>query len=223
MSNTSVFGIYHTRDAAEEAVSALRQARFRSTDISALFPDNIGSKDFALEKNSKAPEAATSGAVGGVIAGGIVGWLTGAGMLSFPGIAPYISAGPIVSALAAAGALGIVAGIVGALIGAGIPEYEARRYRGRVKHSGVLLSVHCDNHDWVKRAAATLKRTGAENVSSASEAAADYADSERPVARMRSSITDNPDYTHSLFARTHEAPETPEKISPDGYRDRTSV
>jgi hypothetical protein len=223
MSNISVFGIYHTREAAEEAVSALRQARFRNTDMSALFPDNIGSKDFALEKNSKAPEGAITGAAAGVIAGGIVGWLAGAGTLAIPGIAPYLNGGPIVSALAAAGALGIIAAIVGAIVGAAMPEYEARRYRGRVKHSGVLLSVHCDNHDWVKRAAATLKRTGAESVASATEAPADYGDSERPAPRTRTSITDDPDYSHSLFARTPETAETPEKINPDGYRDRTAV
>jgi hypothetical protein len=223
MSNTAVFGIYHTRDAAEEAVSALRQARFRNTDISALFPDNVGSKDFALERNSKAPEGAVTGAIAGAIAGAILGWLVGAGMLPIPALAPYLGSSPIIAALAGAGALGIVAGIVGALIGMGMPEYEARRYRGRVKHSGVLLSVHCDSRDWVKRAANTLKRTGAEHVSSATEAAADYADSDRPAARVRSSITGDPDYNRSLFARAPEVAEIPEKINPDGYRDRTSV
>ena len=202
MSNTAVFGIYHTRDAAEEAVNALLKARFRNTDISALFPDNVGSKDFALEKNSKAPEGAATGAAAGVVAGGILGWLAGIGMLAVPGITPYIAAGPVVTALAAAGALGIFAALVGAVIGAAIPEYEARRYRGRVKHSGVLLSVHCDNRDWVKRAARTLKGTGAEHVSTAGEARADYGDAERPLPRLRSSITDDPANTHSLFART---------------------
>ena len=66
--NTAAFGIYHTRAAAEEAVAALRHAGFRNTDISALFPDNAGTKDFALEKNTKAPEGTAAGATSGAVA-----------------------------------------------------------------------------------------------------------------------------------------------------------
>jgi hypothetical protein len=186
--NTAVFGIYHTRDAAEEAVDALRHAHFRNTDISALFPDNAGTKDFAHEKNTKAPEGPTTGAASGAVAGGVLGWLAGIGLLAIPGIGPFIAAGPIVTALAGAGALGAFGGIVGALVGMGIPEYEAKRYEGRVKNGGILLSVHCDDHDWVKRGEEILKRTGAEDISSASEAHADFAVSDKPMARTRGQI-----------------------------------
>ncbi len=158
--NIAVFGIYHTREAAEEAVNALRRVGFRNTDISALFPDNAGTKDFAHEKNTKAPEGATTGAASGAVAGGVLGWLAGIGLIAIPGIGPFIAAGPIMAALAGAGALGTVGGIVGALVGMGIPEYEAKRYEGRVKHGGILLSVHCDNHDWAKRGADTLETNG---------------------------------------------------------------
>lgn len=188
MANTAVFGIYHTREGAEEAVDALRQAHFRNTDISVLLPDNVGTKDFAHEKNTKAPEGATTGATSGAIAGGVLGWLVGVGVLAIPGIGPFIAAGPIVAALAGVGALGAVGGIVGALVGMGIPEYEARRYEGRVKHGGILLSVHCDDHEWTKRAGEILKRSGAEDVSSTSEAHADFAVSDKPLPRTRSSI-----------------------------------
>jgi hypothetical protein len=190
--NTAVFGIYHTREAAEEAVDALRRAHFRNTDISALFPDNAGTKDFAHEKNTKAPEGATTGAASGAVAGGVLGWLAGIGMLAIPGIGPFIAAGPIMAALAGAGALGAVGGIVGALVGMGIPEYEAKRFEGRVKNGGILLSVHCDNHDWVKRAEEILKTTGAEDISSAGEAHADFAVSDKPMLRSRSSIIEEP-------------------------------
>jgi Protein of unknown function (DUF3341) len=183
--NTAVFGIYQTREAAEEAVDALRRAHFRNTDISALFPDNTGTKDFAHEKNTKAPEGATTGATSGAVAGGVLGWLAGIGLLAIPGIGPLIAAGPIVAALAGAGALGAVGGIVGALVGMGIPEYEAKRYEGRVKHGGILLSVHCDDHDWVRRGEDILKRTGAEDVSSTSEAHADFGASDKPMLRTR--------------------------------------
>ena len=93
--NTAVFGIYPTRAHAEEAVDALRQAGFRNTDISALFPDNQGSKDFAHEKNTKAPEGTTTGAASGAVVGGVLGWLAGIGALAIPGIGPFIAAGPI--------------------------------------------------------------------------------------------------------------------------------
>jgi hypothetical protein len=85
--------------------------------------------------------------------------------------------------LAGAGAGGVAGGIAGALVGMGIPEYEAKRYVGRMKEGGILLSVHCDSIDWAKRAKKILEETGADDISSAGEAAADYAMSDRPGAR----------------------------------------
>jgi hypothetical protein len=186
--NTAVFGIFNARTGAEEAVDSLRRAGFRNTDISALFPDNAGTKDFAHEKNTKAPEGATTGATSGVVVGGVLGWLAGIGMLAIPGIGPLLAAGPIVAALAGAGAVGVAGGIVGALVGFGIPEYEAKRYEGRVKHGGILLSVHCDDEAWVKRAEDVLKHVGAEDIASAGEAHADFARSDKPLPRTRSAI-----------------------------------
>jgi hypothetical protein len=185
MKNTAVFGIYATRIGAEEAVDALRRAHFRNTDISVLFPDNVGTKDFAVEHHTKAPEGTATGATSGAVVGGVLGWLAGIGMLAIPGVGPLLAAGPIVAALAGAGALGTVGGLVGALIGMGIPEYEAKRYEGRVKNGGILLSVHCDESEWVKKAKEILKNSGADDVSSTSEASADFAKSDKPLARTR--------------------------------------
>jgi len=205
--NTAVFGIFQTRESAEEAVDALRHAHFRNTDISALFPDNAGTKDFACEKNTKAPEGATTGAASGAIAGGVLGWLAGIGLIAIPGIGPFIAAGPIMAALAGAGALGAVGGIVGALVGMAIPEYEAKRYQGRVKHGGILLSVHCDDRDWVKRSEEILKRTGAEDISSTSEAHADFAVSDKPMLRSRSAISDEQAAEHGTTVIDSVPPE----------------
>jgi hypothetical protein len=124
--------------------------------------------------------------------GGVLGWLAAIGLLAVPGIGPLLAAGPILAALAGAGAVGIAGGIVGALVGFGMPEYEAKRYEGRVKHGGILLSVHCDDSHWVKRAEEVLKRTGAEDVSSSAEASADFAVSDKPMARNRASIVEEP-------------------------------
>src|SRR6059058_6490904 len=150
--NTAAFGIYRDRISVDNAVDALRAADFRNTDISVLFPENEGTKDFAHEKHTKAPEGTATGATSGAVIGGGLGWLAGIGALAIPGLGPFIAAGPIVAALAGAGAGGALGGLTGALIGAGIPEYEAKRYEGRIRKGGILLSVHCDNADWVKRA-----------------------------------------------------------------------
>jgi len=86
-------------------------------------------------------------------------------------------------ALAGAGTGGVVGGLIGALVGMGIPEYEAKRYEGMVKDGGILLSVHCDNSDWTKRAKDILEQTGAKDISSSGEAGADYAESDKPRVR----------------------------------------
>jgi hypothetical protein len=181
--NTAAFGIYRDRRQVEDAVDALMAAGFRSEDISVLMPENVGTKDFAHEKHTKAPEGATTGAGAGAAIGGTLGLLAGIGALAIPGLGPFIAAGPIMGALAGAGAGGVAGGIIGALVGMGIPEYEAKRYEGLIKDGGILLSVHCDNSEWVGRAKEILKRTGAQDISSTGEASADYAKSDKPKTR----------------------------------------
>jgi hypothetical protein len=168
--NTAVFGIYRNYEEVERGVDALQAAGFRNTDISVLFPESSGTKDFAHEKNTKAPEGATAGASTGAIVGGGLGWLAGIGALAIPGLGPFIAAGPIMAALAGAGVGGAVGGITGALIGMGIPEYEAKRYEGKVKDGGILLSVHSDDAVWTKKAKNILEGTGAQDISSTGEA-----------------------------------------------------
>lgn len=181
--NTAVFGIYADRTQAENAVDALRSAGFRSTDVSVLLPQNVGTKDFAAEKHTKLPEGATTGAGAGAVVGGTLGWLTGIGALAIPGLGPFIAAGPIMAALAGVGVGGAVGGVVGALAGMGIPEYEAKRYEGRIKKGGILLSVHSDNSEWTKKAKGILEITGADDISSTGESSADFAKSDRPMPR----------------------------------------
>jgi hypothetical protein len=181
--NTAAFGIYKTRAGVESAVDALRQANFRNTDISVMFPDNAGTKDFAHEKSTKAPEGAATGAGSGAVIGGTLGWLAGIGALAIPGVGPFIAAGPIVAALAGVGVGGAVGGIAGALVGMGIPEYEAKRYAGRVKEGSILLSVHCDDSKWTRKAREIMERTGAEDVSSTGESSADFSKTDWPMER----------------------------------------
>jgi hypothetical protein len=181
--NIAVFGIYRTRERAEDAVDQLSDSGFRPTDISVLMPENVGTKDFAHEKSTKAPEGTAAGAGTGAAIGGTLGLLAGLGALSIPGLGPFIAAGPIMGALAGIGAGGVTGGLIGALVGMGIPEYEAKRYEGMVKSGQILLSVHCDSPDWVDRAKNILERTGGEAISSTKESSADYAQSDRPRVR----------------------------------------
>jgi len=181
--NIAVYGIYPNRPAVERAVDALKEAGFRNADISVLLPESGGTKEFAVEKETKAPEGAATGAGTGAVVGGALGWLVGIGLLAIPGIGPFIAAGPIMAALAGAGAGGLAGGIAGALIGMGIPEYEANRYEGRIKKGGILLSVHADDTDWKNKGKDILERTGAEDIGVKGESGADYDKGDRPYLK----------------------------------------
>ena len=185
--NTAVYGIFRNRSQAENAVDQFIASGFRPEDISVLLPENVGTKDFAHEKHTKAPEGTATGAAAGGVVGGTLGLLAGIGALAIPGLGPFIAAGPIMAALAGAGAGGVVGGLVGALVGMGIPEYEAKRYEGRIKEGGILMSVHCDDSDWTKKAKTLLEQMGAEDISSTGEAGADFAKTDKPLPKTRTS------------------------------------
>lgn len=174
MSKTkAVFGILKSEASAIQASNALKTAGFSADDISALFPDKSGTKDFAHEQNTKAPEGAAAGAgVGGAVGGGL-GWMAGIGALAIPGVGPFIAAGPIMAALSGAAAGAMVGGLTGTLIGLGIPELEAKRYEGKVKDGNILISVHAESSDEIDRAKEIFKKAGAEDISSTSEASVD--------------------------------------------------
>lgn len=181
--NTAVYGIFGSRSDVAYAVNKMLQAGFRREDISVLLPDNLGTKDFGHEKHTKAPEGIAAGAVAGGVVGGVFGLFVGLGDLAIPGLGFVLAAGPILVALAGLGAGGTLGGLIGALVGLGRPEYEAKRYEGRVKEGGILASIHCDNPDWTRRAKELMKATGAEEISSSIEAGADFAKTDRPLPR----------------------------------------
>ena len=165
----AVFGLVDTESQAERIVDNLKVAGFRNNDISVLFPDKGGTRDFAHEKATKAPEGAAAGAGTGTVVGGVLGWLVGIGSLAIPGVGPFIAAGPIMAALAGAGVGAAVGGLSGALIGLGIPEYEAKQYEGKIRQGNILISVHSEDRDEVKRAKEIFERAGAHDISSTGE------------------------------------------------------
>jgi hypothetical protein len=171
MSKKSVLCIATSESQAVGIVDRLKSANFSNNDISVLFPDKSGTKDFAHEQHTKAPEGAAVGGVTGGVLGGALGWLAGIGALAIPGVGPFVAAGPIMAALGGAAAGGAVGGVTGALVGLGIPEYEAKRYEGKIKAGNILISVHTDNADETKRAKEIFTDAGATDISSTGESA----------------------------------------------------
>lgn len=167
----SVICIATSEAHAVQIVDRLKAADFRSNDISVLLADKSGTKDFAHEQNTKAPEGATVGAGSGAILGGALGWLVGIGALAIPGVGPFIAAGPIMAALGGAAVGGTLGGITGALIGMGIPEYEAKQYEGKLRSGNALISVHSDNRAEIERAKTIFEECKAESISVTGDAA----------------------------------------------------
>ncbi len=169
MSKKSVFCIANSRDQADRIVDHLKNADFSNNDISVLFPDKASTRDFAHEKNTKAPEGAVTGASTGGVVGGALGWVAGIGALAIPGVGPFIAAGPIIAALSGAAIGATVGGIAGGLIGLGIPEIEAKRYEGKIKAGNLLISVHTENSEEIKRAKEIFTQAGAQDICTTGE------------------------------------------------------
>lgn len=181
MSKKSVFCIATSRPQAELIVDHLKAAGFSNNDISVLFPDKQTNRDFAHEKNTKAPEGAITGAGTGGVLGGALGWLVGIGALAIPGVGPFIAAGPIMAALSGAAIGAAAGGVAGALIGMGVPELEAKRYEGKLKQGNILISVHTENSDQISRAKEIFKQADAQDICSTGEASAP----DKPTAKKK--------------------------------------
>jgi len=212
--NMSVMGIYPDRITVSDAISVLHKTGYRATDISVLSSDNQGSKDFALEKRTKALEGAATGtAIGGLI-GGAAAWF-----VSFQAAvtlsAALVAARPVLAAMAGAGVGGVVGWLVGWMAGLNLHEYVARRYAGRIRRGGILLSVHCDSPEWCERAKKTLKDTGARHISSASESSADYGTTDKPTERAPLAPVDR--------VPAPAQPDTPTERAPAALADRVEA
>jgi hypothetical protein len=176
----AVMCIVQNQSQAEAIVGQLHGAGFSNNDISVLLPNKQGTRDFAHEHNTKAPEGAVAGAGAGGVLGGTLGLLAGIGALAIPGVGPFIAAGPLLAALSGAAAGATVGGVAGALVGMGVPEIEAKRYEGKIKGGNILVSVHTESGDEVKRAEKIFKAARAEDVCSSAEASVPKATGQRP-------------------------------------------
>lgn len=189
MSKKSVICIATSYSQAESIVDQLRLAGFSNSDISVLFPDMSGTRDFAHEKNTKAPEGAVAGVGAGGALGGTLGWLAGIGALAVPGVGPLIAAGPILAALSGAALGAALGGIAGSLVGMGIPEFEAKRYEGKVKNGNILISVHAQNSTDADRAKRLLASAGAIDIATASEASPNTKAGDEETANREATTT----------------------------------
>jgi hypothetical protein len=167
---SAVFCIATSQSQAITIVDRLKASGFTANDISVLLPDKSGTRDFAHEQHTKAPEGATTGAGAGGLLGGSLGWLVGIGALAIPGLGPFIAAGPIMAALGGAAVGAAVGGLTGALIGMGIPEYEAKAYEGKLMAGNILIAVHSDDRDETKAALEIFKDCGAQDIKTGGEA-----------------------------------------------------
>jgi hypothetical protein len=182
--NISVIGIYPDRTTVSDAINILHKAGYRTADLSVLSSDNQSNKDFGHEKHTRAAECAGKGAAIGAVLGAALAWFASIQIVTVAGFAPLVAAGPVLAALAGAGAGGMLGWMAGLLAGLSLNEYVAERYAGRSRRGGILLSVHCDSPEWRDRAKKTLRDTGARDISSASEAPADYGTTDRPIERV---------------------------------------
>lgn len=171
MATKSVFCIASSREQGDRIVRHLKNANFSNNDISALFPDKRTTRDFAHEKNTKAPEGAITGVGAGGALGGTLGWIAGIGALAVPGVGPLVAAGPIIAALSGAAVGATIGGIAGALIGLGMPEIEAKRYEGKDKDGNIIISVHTENAGEILRAKEIFTSAGAHDICATDEAA----------------------------------------------------
>lgn len=167
---SSVYCIAKSEAQLDSILDRLRRNGFSAYDVSILFPDREGKRDFAVANSTKAPEGATVGAASGAVLGGALGWLVGVGSLAIPGLGPLIAAGPILAALSGVAAGGALGGISGGLIGLGVPEYEAKLYEGKLRSGNILISVHVEHPDRAEEVRRIFTEENAADISSGTEA-----------------------------------------------------
>jgi len=161
MSKKAVFCIAASEFQAVCIVDRLKDADFLNTDTSLLFVDKTSERDFGyFSSGTKTPDGVT-----GAMLSGAMGWLSDVGALTFPGVGPVVTGGPVSTSLRNA----LIGGICGALIGMGIPEYEVNRYEAKIKHGGILIAVRVAGSTEAQLAENIFKEEDAQDIASSTE------------------------------------------------------
>ena len=158
----SILGIARSTSQVEVTLEDLQSSGYvPPADISVLMRDSEGAPEFGSVRATKPSEgAATGGAIGGR-----VGLLAGLRTIAIPGVGPFVAAGPIIAALGGAAAGATAGGVVSALVGLGICEYEAKAYQERIKKGGYLVAVHVEDNGKGNVVRNILKQNDLENIS----------------------------------------------------------
>jgi hypothetical protein len=161
MSKT-ITAVFQTRSESETALRKLDQAGFTKDQVTMLISEETRGKHFGITESSKAEEGAVAGATVGGLAGALYLALASAGTIFIPGL-NLLVAGALLGGLAGLGAGAVTGGLIGALVGAGIPEHEAKLYEDSVRKGAILIAVKAtdENADWVK---AILKDANAQSI-----------------------------------------------------------
>lgn len=160
----SIFCLANSRERADRIVAHLKSAYFQPDTISALFADEESSRAFAHDEHTKISDGAMMGASAGGLISGALGWIAGVGVLAIPGVGPFIAAGPITAMLSGPAPGATAGGLVGTLIGMGIPEREARCYESRLINGCILISVHADTYEEIEDAEDIFAGWGGEHI-----------------------------------------------------------
>jgi len=152
--SAAAFAVFSDRISTESAIETLIAAGFRNTDIIALFPDQIPTKKYSPQKRRDALYRVAAGGGAGMVIGGVLEWIAGAGVSTLAGLGAMVS-------------IGAGGSFLGAWAAKRMPDYE-KRYEGRVRRGDILISVLCDDMHWAKKAREILKRAGGADVSSTS-------------------------------------------------------
>ena len=155
----AVFGIYSNHSTSEKAIEQLKKDGFKGDEISILAPHQ---KVLSLihDPENKTVDDTEMGA----LIGGVMGWLAGITLIAIPGFGAAIAGGPILWAFLSLGGMAGAGGVIGGLLGLGLPEKESKHYESRLHKGDILLSIHCDDEARTMKAKEVLIHTGAADV-----------------------------------------------------------
>ena len=138
-------GLFPSRSDAEAALHRLRDAGFNMDKVSVVArdageADQVAGARVDHDRSEQAKGGAGAGAIAGTATGGLVGLFGSLGVLAIPGIGPVAEVGIVLANTLLGSGIGAAGGgLIGALIGWGVPEDQAKYYNTRVYENNEYL------------------------------------------------------------------------------------
>ena len=180
----SIYALAATDLQANGIIVALGGIGFLVDDLSLL----LGDADPLIPRAHDAPRqpsarpASAGGRPAGPAIGGALGWITGIGRLTVPGLGPCIAAGPIKALLDGTVLGALEGGLASALGGLGLPHAGSHHYAGRIRAGRILIVANSDKGAWIDKARQALRDAGAEDIGCSGEEPALHASATDGVA-----------------------------------------